>query len=135
MQIRFSDIDPLNHVNNSCIFQYYDVGRIHYLTDVLQESLKWSETTIVIVHIDADFLNPILQNDNIEVQTRISRIGNKSVTISQRIIDDKGLIKSTCVSIMSGFDRQKGQSTLIPQDFKQRFLDYEGVSSEQDLIS
>ncbi|MDR1726264.1 MAG: thioesterase family protein [Bacteroidales bacterium] len=126
IQIRFSDIDPLNHVNNSCVFQYYDVGRINYMEDVVGKNLDWSHVVVVIVHIEANFLIPILKSDNIEVQTHLVGFGTKSMTMQQRIIDiETGMIKSTCTTILSGFNRETSQSMVIPEDFKQKFFDYE----------
>jgi acyl-CoA thioester hydrolase len=126
IQIRFSDIDPLNHVNNSCVFQYYDVGRINYMQTVMGREFDWSQVMVVIVHIEANFLVPILQSDRIEVQTHLTGFGNKSMTMQQRIVDiQSGMIKSTCETILSGLDRTSGQSAIIPDDFKQKFLDYE----------
>jgi acyl-CoA thioester hydrolase len=125
IQIRFSDVDPLNHVNNSCLFQYYDIGRINYFEAVMGK-LNWSEVVVVIVHLEADFKIPILKNDRIVVETRLEKFGNKSMSMQQRIVDvESGLIKSTCKTILSGFDKISSTSILIPEDFKQRFLAFE----------
>ncbi|MDR0789568.1 MAG: acyl-CoA thioesterase [Bacteroidales bacterium] len=126
IQIRFSDIDPLNHVNNSCVFQYYDLGRINYVESVLGTDLDWTEVVVVIVHIEANFLSPILKSDKIVVETHLEGFGNKSMTMQQRIVDCRsGLIKSTCQTILSGFDKRNSSSVVIGQAFKQRFMDYE----------
>lgn len=126
LQIRFSDIDPLNHVNNSIIAQYYDVGRINYLKQVLGEDLMWSSVGVVIVNLNTNFFSPIFITDEIEVQTKLKSFGNKSMKTLQQIRDKKtGEIKSTCETIMSGFDPHTNLSAPIPQDIKDLFNNFE----------
>jgi acyl-CoA thioester hydrolase len=40
IQIRFNDIDKLNHVTNSVYQQYFDLGKMDYFNDVLQEQMN-----------------------------------------------------------------------------------------------
>lgn len=126
IQIRFSDIDALSHVNNSFHSQYYDLGRIHYFEEVMKEKINWTEIVVVIVHIEIDFISPILQADNIDVETKLFSFGEKSMKMHQQLIDNKtGIIKSKCTTILSGFNSRTNTSVKIPEDFKTKFLEFE----------
>ena len=126
IQIRFSDIDALSHVNNSFFAQYYDVGRIYYFEDVMKEKIDWTEIVVVIVNIEINFISPILQGDDIYVESKLTNFGNKSMKMEQRLIDKKtGIVKSNCKTILSGFDRLTNTSIKIPEEFKTKFLEYE----------
>ena len=126
IQIRFSDMDALSHVNNSFYSQYYDVGRIHYFKKVMDQKLVWTDITVVIVHIEIDFISPIFQGDEIYVETKLYSFGNKSMKMHQQIIDKASKeIKSKCITILSGFDRKTNTSIKIPQEFKDKFLEFE----------
>lgn len=119
-------MDALSHVNNSFYSQYYDVGRIHYFEKVMQQKLIWTDITVVIVHIEIDFISPILQGDEIYVETKLHSFGEKSMKMHQQIIDkNTSTIKSKCTTILSGFDRNTNTSIKIPQKFKDNFLEFE----------
>jgi acyl-CoA thioester hydrolase len=126
IQIRFSDLDALNHVNNSYHSQYFDVGRINYFEAVMGSKVDWSKIMVVIVHIEIDFLEPILQGDKINVETKIISFGNKSMKMLQRLVDSQtGNIKSICQTILSGYNHSNNSSMVIPEEFKSIFLEFE----------
>ncbi|MDR0365117.1 MAG: acyl-CoA thioesterase [Bacteroidales bacterium] len=127
IQIRMTDLDPFGHVNNGVIYSYYDVGRLHYLTE-LGETVEWESLDKVIVHTACDFLESIRFHDSIRVESKIIGIGNKSVKLIQRIIDiNTGKIKSVCYSVMSGYDRATDSSKVISSEFKRKVEKYEGL--------
>lgn len=126
IQIRFSDIDALSHVNNSYHSQYYDIGRIHYFEKVMNKKIDWTDIVVVIVHIEIDFISPILQADNLFVETKLFSFGEKSMKMYQQLIDKTtGITKSSCTTILSGFDSKTNISAKIPEDFKKKFLEFE----------
>ena len=101
IQIRFSDLDALNHVNNSYQAQYYDLGRINYFEKVNGGSFGWNEVLVVIVNTENNFFKPILQGEEIYVDTKRVRFGNKSMTMHQRLVTSNGEIKGTCRTILA----------------------------------
>lgn len=126
IQIRLSDLDPLGHVNNGVQFFYYDLGRIHYLEAVNGCSISWTEIDMVVVHTGCDFMRSIRDKENIAVETRITELGNKSIRMVQRIINtDSQEIKSTCLTVLAGFDRAQDCSKPIPESFKQKARAFE----------
>jgi len=126
IQIRMTDLDPFGHVNNGVIYSYYDIGRISYLNQ-LQEETDWKKMDKVVVHTECDFMESILIEDDIRVETKIVGIGNKSIKMLQRIMDNRtGNVKSTCFSVMSGYDRQTDSSKAISPAFKEKVEQYEG---------
>lgn len=126
VQIRFSDLDSLNHVNNSFHSQYFDVGRINYFEAVMGSKIDWSKIKVVIVHIEIDFLEPIFQGDKINVESKIISFGNKSMKMLQRIVDiQTGNVKSICETILSGFKHSTNSSMVIPEEFKSIFWKFE----------
>ena len=125
IQVRMTDIDPVGHVNNSVQLTYYDLGRLKYLETIQKKEIDWQELDMVVVHTACDFYNSIFLNDNIVVETKVVGIGEKSVKILQRIIDNTtNEIKSTCYSIMSGYDKNNC-SKKIPEHFKTKVLEFE----------
>lgn len=125
VQIRFSDLDALNHVNNSFQSQYYDLGRIDYFEKVMGRELDWSKVVVVIVHTENNFFSPIVQGEEIFVESKLVKFGNRSMTMNQRLVDSKGVVKGTCRTILAGFNRDTNASAPIEEDLKRRFLEFE----------
>jgi len=125
IQIRMTDLDPFGHVNNGVFFSYYDIGRFHYLT-LINENIHWDVLDKVIVRIECDFLESIHFTDDISVETKIVEIGNKSIRMAQRIVDNHtGAVKSKCIAIISGYDKQNKTSKEISQAFKDKVAAFE----------
>ncbi|NLJ82886.1 MAG: acyl-CoA thioesterase [Bacteroidales bacterium] len=127
IQVRMTDLDPVGHVNNGVQFSYYDLGRLEYFKTLQNKAIKWDELDMVIVHASCDFMNSIFLEDKIVVETKVIGFGEKSVKIIQRIVQSETQeIKSTCYSIMSGYDKENNCSKAISDDFKQKVQEFEG---------
>lgn len=120
IQIRFNDADAMGHVNNAVIMEYYDLGKAAYFTSIGLVPDQ-GDFTVVIVHYEVDFMSQIRNHDNIQVCTNISRIGNKSIEVVQRVENiDTQEVCSMCKTIMSGYSRITNSSAVIPESIKER---------------
>ena len=54
LPIRWNDLDPLNHVNNVFYFEYFQVGRGHYMLTASKQ-WDWTKNMFVIAHIECDY--------------------------------------------------------------------------------
>ncbi len=126
IQIRFNDIDKLEHVNNSVYQQFYDLGKVAYFDEVLGEHMDWSIEGLVLASISIEFLIPIKLHDRIEVRSKVCEIGNKSLKLKQEIVNlTTGQVSSTSKSIMVNFSNKKEHTVPIPQKWRDRIIDYE----------
>lgn len=126
VQVRMTDLDPVGHVNNGTQLSYYDLGRLNYLETLQNKKIDWNEIDMVIVHIACDFVDSIYFYDKIVVETKVLEIGNKSVKMLQRIVNSEtNEIKSTCYSVMAGYDKENNSSKQISKAFKQQVCLFE----------
>ena len=130
IQIRFNDVDQMGHINNAVIMEYFDLGKSEYFSAVgipPEQGLF----TVVIVHLEVDFASQIRFHDNIHVTTHIERIGNKSVTMLQQVVNsDNGTICATCRTILSGYSRVTNTSAPIPDNVRQDIENYEQANQD-----
>ena len=114
IQIRYSDIDEYGHVSNSVYSQYFDIGRIHFFTELK----KITEVpNMVIVSIKMDMLKEIRFNDEVLIKTRCSKMGNKSMTFEQNIFSNSELAAKGVV-ISAGFDPQTRKAIKLPEGWQ-----------------
>ena len=126
IQLRFNDIDIVGHVNNTVYFNFFDLGKTAYFDAAKGSHMDWTSVNIVIRHIEADFQAPTHYRDQIEVDTAVVKIGNKSIVFEQRVIDTKtGIVKCVCKTVMVGFDPKTNEAIEIDPNWKDAIRAYE----------
>lgn len=131
IQVRMSDLDPFVHVNNGAQCNYFDYGRSCYFEHVLGVPVDWRTMDLVLVHVELDFKQGVEFHDQLVCETKIVSIGHKSVKMMQQLRDTRtNVVKTTCYSVLAGFDRQTHTSIPIREDQKKLFLDFEGLPND-----
>lgn len=114
IQIRYSDIDEYGHVSNSVYSQYFDIGRIHFFTELKNIT---EVPNMVIVSIKMDMLKEIRFKDQVVIKTRCSKMGNKSMTFKQNIFSNNELAAKGIV-ISAGFDPHTRKAIELPKHWE-----------------
>lgn len=126
VQMRFNDIDMLGHLNNSVYFTFMDLAKARYFQDVLGGKLSWSNVGVVIVNVNCDFCAPTFFDDQIEVETAVVAIGDKSMTLEQHVYSPiDGCVRCRCRTVMSGFDMKTMKSVRISDEWREALVRYE----------
>jgi len=129
IQIRFADLDALNHVNNANYMTYMETARMAYCEDVLSDDLDWTTVGMILAQATVDFKKPILLKDELQVGTRCSRLGNKSFDLSYTVIRNKGADweeAATGHTVLVAYNYTDDETMRIPARWKEKLIDYEG---------
>lgn len=120
LQIRFNDIDQMGHVNNAVIMEFFDLGKDRFFR-ARGLPPEEGDFTVMVVHYEVDFRSQIRKTDAIAVETEVERIGNKSLTVLQRIVEQgTGRLCAECRTVMAGYRRSTAASDVIPDDVRAR---------------
>lgn len=126
IQIRMSDLDPFNHVNNGVQCSYFDMGRSAYIEEILGHKIDWLAIDLVLAHISIDFLVPINYGDQIVCMCKVTRLGNKSFTMIQQLVEIQShIVKTKSESIIVGLDREKLIAIPIRQEYRDKLKEFE----------
>lgn len=126
IQIRWNDIDVLGHTTNSVYQQYFDLGRLQYFIDVLKEKMDFQVEGLILANISVSYLNPIELYHQIEVRTKVVRLGNKSLEMRQLVFNlSANEIAAESKGIMVGFCGGENKTILIPDRWKNRIAAFE----------
>ena len=127
-QLRFSDVDRFGHVNNSVYFSLFDMCKTRYFQDVMGADI-FDRMAPVVVHIEANFISPVLFPDEIVIDTCITKIGTKSFTLMQRTVNKRtDEVKCFCETVMVMMDTATNKSVEIDEEFRTRALAFENQS-------
>lgn len=115
VQVRFSDTDAMGHISSGSYIQYMEVGRIDFFHELAKNS---SVPHNAVININIDYISEILFGEEITVVSWCSRVGNKSMTISNEVYAGERLSLKGSVTVV-GFDLDTRQSCSLPKDWEQ----------------
>jgi acyl-CoA thioester hydrolase len=125
IEVRFSDLDAMGHVNNAVFFTYFEEGRKHFSKKVFKVS-DISDFKFIMAHIQCDFIRPIQFNDHVILQMWVQNIGTKSFSFGYRIVDlsDETKIYAAGESTQVCYDYDKNRSIEVPAKMRERLTRY-----------
>lgn len=125
VQIRFSDVDKVGHVNNAAYLSYVELGRMHFFKDVLERSVDWDKRGFVLARNEIDYLVPVYLADEVTCKTRLKNIGTKSITLETMLVKQTPAGPVTCarcLAVLVATDYSIMKSIEVPAEWKQRLL-------------
>jgi acyl-CoA thioester hydrolase len=126
IQHRFNDFDILGHVNNAVYQHYFDVAKLAYFNSVLKEEAIGNNYTLVLAHVSIDYMVPIEHNNQTQISSQVSEIGNKSLTMVQEILNKNTSNRhAACKSVLVCYDIKKKETCPIPQVWKDSIKTFE----------
>ncbi len=126
IQIRFNDIDRMNHVNNSIYQNYFDLARTEYFNAVFEEKINWQEKAMVLAKITIEYINPILIDEEVIVRSKIYKLGNKSLQMQQEIVNKTTLeIKAKNDAVLVAFGLKENAAIDLPENWKNDIIKFE----------
>lgn len=129
LQVRFSDIDRLGHVNNNVYFAYFDLGKTEYFSAVRDKAITAAQgddkhrgnveaalnQPVVAANVNCDFITPIPPDEPVQVSTQIDHIGSKSFVMIQAISGTaSGILKALCATTLVAVNPRTGETVEIP---------------------
>ena len=74
-RVRFHELDALNHVNNTVFLRWFETIRVRYLVDYgLSSYSAEDDPQLVVRRVTADYLAPVLQDQNYVVTARTTLV-------------------------------------------------------------
>ncbi|MGB6105104.1 MAG: acyl-CoA thioesterase [Pusillimonas sp.] len=109
MQVRWGDLDALNHVNNTVYFRFFEEARVQLFSQV--GMIPPYGKVCVLAHVSCDFLRPLLYPATAVVTQALVRIGRSSIemdTLLERE-DEPGVLYAKGRYVMVGADGATGK--------------------------
>ena len=104
IRIYYEDTDSGGVVYHSNYLKYMERARTEWLRDfkVDQKALKDNLNLMFVVHeIDIKFTRPAVFNDEIEVQTKLEKLGSVKIELEQKIFRSSELLIESRVVVAS----------------------------------
>ncbi len=112
--IRYGDLDPQGHVNNTVFATYFETGRVMLLREP-RNMLNPPGATSVLARLDIRFLREMHWPGEVTIATATMRIGRSSYTFLQAIFQDSQCA-ATADATMVMIDAQTRKARPLPDD-------------------
>jgi acyl-CoA thioester hydrolase len=120
------DLDAFGHVNNAVYLTFAENGRVAYLKEVVGAE-KYEQIRNIIAHATIEFRSEATYGDVVTVGVRTDRIGTKSFHLVYRIARQDGTTVADIESVQVMFDFAAGQAIEVPDDWRARMSEYDGL--------
>jgi acyl-CoA thioester hydrolase len=158
LQIRFRDLDPLAHVNNTVYFTYFEEARSYYFDQLETWLNEWpsreehqevesivshpphnpriltrpngSHYGLLVKEITCTYELPLIRSDHAEVGVRVARVGRTSFLMEHQIRDmqENERIFATGKSVMVWCNYLNGRPHPVPPSLRFAFEQMEGTT-------
>lgn len=131
VEVRYGDLDPQGHVNNAKHLTYFEQARIAYLIELglFSKDQSFMEIGVILADLHITYLEPVYFGQHIKVGVHVAKLGNKSMTWEQNIVDgvtDRQIAKG--VIIMVTYDYRAGKTIPIPQEWREKISTFEHLN-------
>ncbi len=136
IQLRFKDTDQMGHVNNANHLSYFELARMAYFKEVIQEKIDWTREGIILARIEVDYKSPVLLEDELWVYTRMSRIGNSSFDMEYKVVRINGeltLLAAEGKSVQVCFNYEKNCTLPVPAAWREKVKGFEPANAVRGL--
>lgn len=125
IQVRFADADCLGHVNNINLHHYFDVGKMQFYAQVLGKTIDPDSESLILASTHANYYHQTKLHEKLYVETAVEKIGNKSVTIYQRLMErTTGRVNADCRTVAVGFDFETQETFPLKPAWVERMQEY-----------
>jgi acyl-CoA thioester hydrolase len=128
IEVRYGDLDPQGHVNNAKHLTYFEQARVAYLIKLglFTKDQSFMEIGVILADVHITYFEPVYFGQKVKVGVHAARLGNKSMTWEQNIVDmdtDKELAKGKVVLVT--YDYQEEKTIPIPQEWREKIATFE----------
>ena len=131
IQMRWSDLDPLGHVNNAMFVTYFEMARGRFMMEAAK-GWNWEKDMFLIGSVHVDYLKELkLTSENPQVYMRTSKLGTKSFVLEYVISSDKNgekLVHAIGSTTQIMFDMFKKSTIEIPDWVRNGLKEFDAIS-------
>ena len=121
IEVRYGDLDPQGHLNNAKFVTFFEQARIQYIRHLglYKEGQSFMEIGVILADVHVAYRKPVEWGVPVKVGVRISKVGNKSMTVEQNVVHaETGEVFAEGEVVMVAFDYHLGKSIPVPQEWR-----------------
>jgi acyl-CoA thioester hydrolase len=130
IEVRYGDLDPQGHLNNAKYLTYFEQARVMYFKHLalFDPDLPFTEIGVILADIHITYHEPVLWGAPVKVGVRTAKIGSKSLTVEQCVMDETtGQAYASGTVILVAYDYHSHKTTPVPEEWRKIITQFEGL--------
>ena len=126
IEVRFSDLDGMVHVNNAVYLTYFEEARNAYWRR-LRGGNSLRDLDFILARAECDFRSPAMFGEVLDVHIRMAEMKNSSFTFEYKIIErqsKRAVASGRSVQVLYDYGEQRAKQ--IPDDLRHAIAAFEG---------
>lgn len=124
IQVRFNDLDPYGHVNNTNYLDFMEYARTCSFGGMVAEGLK-TGVWYIVASIGISYKRPILFGEDVYVKVWVSEAKGARFTIKYIMHDGRGKTYATAESIHAALNSKLGAPIRVTPEIIAMVEDYD----------
>ncbi len=132
IKVRFSDLDAMQHVNNATYLSYLEEARIDYFDNLFKRDKGSLDFQAVVGRIEINYIYPIELGDEVEIYSRVSKLGTKSIDVEHIVAickDNKFINAATALTKLVYYNYKTKTTVVIPDAERAVLVNFEGLTT------
>jgi acyl-CoA thioester hydrolase len=125
IEVRWRDLDALNHVNNAVYFTYLEQARVHYLRALGVVSGDPAGIGFILAEASCQFNSPLELGERVTIYARVGELRNSSFIFEYRMAGEDGRLAATARTAQVCYDYQNRRPIPIPDEWREAVTAYE----------
>lgn len=127
IQLRYSDLDTLLHVNNVAIISFFETARTRYYEATgIWDGVLRNGFGMVVASVKVDYLQTIQYGSELRVGVKVAKLGSKSLRFLCQLESPAGeVVYARGEVTMVSFDQSKQCSRPVPQEWRETLAKFE----------
>lgn len=121
VQRRFSDLDPLGHVNNVAYHDYLQEARMGLISEL--EAVVNADYAQVVVSQEIRHVKPLgYSREPVVIEARVTDLARTSYSIVYRVLDEQGEVAAEATTRLAVVDATTGRPMRMPESLRERLI-------------
>ena len=126
VELRFADVDAMNHVNNAVYVTLLELARLRLWQERLGFSGSAREIPIIVARVSVDYRSPIGLEDTVRIGVGVKAIGRTSFALAYGV-EASGRLAAEAETVQVHYDYTVGRPLPIAGELRAKlealFLD------------
>ena len=121
VQRRFSDLDPLGHVNNVAYHDYLQEARMGLISEL--DAVVNGDYAQVVVSQEIRHVKPLgYSREPVVIEAQVTDLARTSYSIVYRVLDERGEVAAEATTRLAVVDATTGRPMRMPESLRERLL-------------
>lgn len=127
VEVPYGDIDAMGHLNNVAYLRYLEFARQKYWL-AMRGSSDFLDIDFVVAHSEIDYLSSVEMGEILDIDIRVSRMGNSSFDFSYTVTAADGRRVADAKTTQVSYDWRARSKKTLSDEQRRRIEAFESGS-------